>query len=87
MTKEETLSSTVTKPIFFYGYVIVAAALLMLIVMLGARFSFGVLFAPVLDEFGWSRAATSGGFSLTWVFTGLLSIVAGRLTTNLVPAQ
>jgi MFS family permease len=86
MSKEETLpSTTVARPIFFYGYVIVAAALLMLIVMLGARFSFGVFFAPVLDEFGWSRAATSGGFSLTWVFTGLLSIVVGRLNDKFGP--
>ena len=73
------------RPQFFYGYVIVAAALSMSIVMWGARFSFGVFFAPVLDEFGWSRAATSGGFSLTWVFTGLLSIVVGRLNDKLGP--
>jgi len=53
--------------------------------MLGARFSFGVFFAPVLNEFGWTRAATSGGFSLTWVFTGLLSIVVGRLNDKFGP--
>ena len=74
-----------TKPKFFYGYVIVAAALFMSIVMWGARHSFGVFFAPVLDEFSWSRAATSGGFSLTWVFTGLLSIVVGRLNDKFGP--
>ena len=70
---------------FFYGYVIVAAAFFMSIVMWGARLSFGVFFAPVLDEFGWSRAATSGGFSLTWVFTGLLSIAVGRLNDKFGP--
>jgi MFS family permease len=70
---------------FFYGYVIVAAALFISIVMWGARHSFGVFFAPVLDEFSWSRAATSGGFSLTWVFTGLLSIVVGRLNDKFGP--
>ena len=74
-----------TWPKFFYGYVIVAAALFMAIVMWGARFSFGVFFAPVLQEFGWSRAATSGGFSLTWVFTGLLSILVGRLNDKFGP--
>lgn len=73
------------KPKFFYGYVIVAAALSMSIVMWGARHSFGVFFAPVLDEFGWTRAATSGGFSLTWVFTGLLSIAVGRLNDKFGP--
>ena len=73
------------RPKFFYGYAIVAAALSMSIVMWGARLSFGVFFAPVLDEFGWSRAATSGGFSVTWVFTGLLSIVVGRLNDKFGP--
>lgn len=57
----------------------------MSIVMWGARLSFGVFFGPVLDEFGWSRAATSGGFSITWVFTGFLSIGVGRLNDKLGP--
>lgn len=57
----------------------------MAIVMWGARLSFGVFFSPLLEEFGWTRAATSGGFSLTWVFTGLLSIVVGRLNDNFGP--
>lgn len=57
----------------------------MAIVMWGARLSFGVFLSPVLEEFGWTRAATSGGFSLTWVFTGLLSIVVGRLNDNFGP--
>jgi len=79
------LSQTVSRPTFFYGYVVVAAALFMAIVMWGARFSFGVFFSPVLEEFGWTRAATSGGFSLTWVFTGLLSILVGRLNDRFGP--
>jgi MFS family permease len=57
----------------------------MAIAMWGARFSFGVFFSPVLEEFGWTRAATSGGFSLTWAFTGLLSIVVGRLNDKFGP--
>jgi MFS family permease len=75
----------VARPRFFYGYVIVTAALFMSIVMWGARVSFGVFFAPVLNEFGWTRAATSGGFSLTWVLTGLLSIAVGRLNDKFGP--
>jgi len=57
----------------------------MAIAMWGARFSFGVFFSPVLEEFGWTRAATSGGFSLTWVLTGLLSIAVGRLNDKIGP--
>jgi MFS family permease len=74
-----------TRPTVFYGYVIVATALCMCIMMWGARFSFSVFFAPVLDEFGWSRAATAGGFSLSWAFTGLLSIAVGKLNDRLGP--
>jgi MFS family permease len=85
LSKCDKLSLTVTKSKFFYGYVIVAAGLFMSIVMWGARNSFGVFFAPVLDEFGWTRAVTSGGFSLTWIFTGLLSIVVGRLNDKFGP--
>jgi MFS family permease len=85
LSKDDKLPLIVTWPKFFYGYVIVAAALFMAIVMWGARFSFGVFFTPVLEEFGWSRAATAGGFSLTWVFTGLLSIVVGRLNDKFGP--
>ena len=85
MSQSNNFQPAVIEPKFFYGYVIVTAALFMSIVMWGARHSFGVFFAPVLDEFGWTRAATSGGFSLTWVFTGFLSIVVGRLNDKFGP--
>ena len=39
----------------------------------------------MLNEFGWSRAVTSGGFSLSWVGTGLLSIFVGRLNDKIGP--
>lgn len=73
------------RPRFFYGYVIVTAALCISMIMWGTRASFGVFFEPVLDEFGWSRAITSGGFSLSWMLTGLLSIVIGRLNDGFGP--
>ena len=85
MRRDDTLAVAGAKPTFFYGYVIVAAALCMSIMMWGARFSFSVFFAPVLDEFGWSRATTAGGFSLSWVFTGLLSIAVGKLNDRVGP--
>lgn len=69
----------------FYGYIIVLAALCISVVMWGTRHSFGVFFEPVLDEFGWTRAMTAGGFSLSWVMTGLLSIGVGRLNDRFGP--
>jgi len=51
----------------------------------GTRFAFGVFFKPMLTEFGWTRALTSGAFSLSMVVEGLLGIVMGGLTDRLGP--
>jgi MFS family permease len=39
----------------------------------------------VLTEFGWTRAMTSGGFSLSWIVHGLLGVIMGRLTDRIGP--
>ena len=61
MSNNHSMPLAVARPRFFYGYVIVTAALFMSIVMCGARASFGVFFAPVLNEFGWTQAAVRCG--------------------------
>ena len=73
------------QPRVFYGYVVVAAAFLMMLMMWGAYYSFGIFFKPLLDEFGWTRAMTSGAFSLSFFLTGLLGVFAGRLTDRFGP--
>jgi len=73
------------KPKFFYGYIVVAAALLITIIAHGAQYTFGIFFQPILTEFGWTRAATSGAFSLYLVLWGFLSIFAGRLSDSFGP--
>jgi len=72
-------------PKFFYGYIIVAAAFVMLTVMGGTYYSFGVFFTPLLTEFGWTRAMTSGAFSLCIMLEGVLGIVMGRATDRWGP--
>jgi len=72
---------------FFYGYVVVAAAFLCMLVMWGAYYSFGIFFTPLLSEFGWTRATTSGAFSLSFVLTGLFGIFAGKLTDRFGPRK
>jgi MFS family permease len=58
--------------------VIVIALFLIGIVGLGiARFSFGVLFESLQDEFGWGRAATSGIFSTYMLLCPAFAILAG----------
>jgi len=56
-----------------------------MVVIWGANYTFGVFFKPVLTEFGWTRAATSGAYSLSLVLHGLLGIGAGRLTDRFGP--
>ena len=69
----------------FYGYVVVGAAFLIMVVSSGAIYSFSVFFAPLQQEFGWSRALTSGAFSSYMVSQGLLSIATGRLNDRFGP--
>ncbi|OGO40275.1 MAG: hypothetical protein A2147_00550, partial [Chloroflexi bacterium RBG_16_57_8] len=77
--------NTHTRNRVFYGYVIVAASLLILVVMHGTSASFGVFFSPLQTEFGWSRATISGAASLAFLLLGLFSIAAGRVTDRFGP--
>jgi hypothetical protein len=43
---------------------VVAGAFLILFMADGTQYAFGVFFAALIDEFGWSRASLSGVFSL-----------------------
>ena len=72
-------------PRFFYGYIVVLAAFLVMVVTWGTFYSFGVFFKPVLIEFGGTRAATSGACSLALLLSGFLSIFAGRLSDRFGP--
>lgn len=74
-----------TKPRFFYGYIVVLASVCISMVSAGAIWSFGVFFEPLLTEFGWTRAVTSGAFSLFWIETGLVAIAGGWLCDRFGP--
>jgi MFS family permease len=76
---------TESKPKFFYGYVVVAAAFLIMLMMYGAYYSFGIFFEPLLAQFGWTKAMTSGAFSLSFLLSGILGVLAGRLTDRFGP--
>ncbi len=73
------------EPKVFYGYIVVVAAFFIMVVMWGTFYTFGVLFKPLLEEFGWTRAMTSGAFSLNAFLHGLFAIVLGRLTDKFGP--
>jgi MFS family permease len=50
-----------------------------------AQYCFGVFFKPILSEFGWTRAITSGAFSLSMMISGLAGIPLGMLNDRLGP--
>lgn len=62
-----------------YGYYIVASSFVILFFNAGARFSIGVVFKPVIAEFGWNRSAISAAFFLNMAIFALSLILVGRL--------
>jgi OFA family oxalate/formate antiporter-like MFS transporter len=70
---------------FFYGYIIVAASLLLVAFSGGTWGSFGVFANCLITEFGWSRAMTSSAHSLCVLLFGIFGIVAGRLGDRFGP--
>ena len=70
---------------FSYGYIVVSASLVIVTIAEGILYSFGVFFAPLLGEFGWTRAMTSGALSLSTVVHIPILIVVGRLTDRFGP--
>jgi MFS family permease len=69
----------------FYGWTVVGAAFLVLFMAYGTQYAFGVFFAALVDEFGWSRASLSGVFSLYALVYSGFALVAGRLTDRWGP--
>jgi MFS family permease len=64
----------------FPGWIVVAGAFAVLLVAYGTQYSFGVFFAALLDDFGWSRASLAGAFSLYAAGYCVAGFPAGRLT-------
>lgn len=61
----------------YYGWIMVAALFFIIFVFWGTYNSFGVFFIPLSEWFGWSRAETSGAFTLGMIMQGLSGVAAG----------
>jgi MFS family permease len=72
-------------PRLFYGYIVAVAGFIIMGAMYSSRYAFGVFFKPVLTDFGWTRAMTSGALSLSLLMEGLLGIVMGAITDKFGP--
>ena len=61
----------------FYGWVIVAASLVIACTLTGIRFSFGVFLKSLEAEFDLTRAAISSVFSVYMIFFAIFAIISG----------
>ncbi|MBI2850718.1 MAG: MFS transporter [Chloroflexi bacterium] len=73
------------KPKLFYGYIVVAASFLAMVVIHGIVNTFGVFFNPLQDYFQASRAAISAASSLSFFVMGFMAILMGILADRFGP--
>jgi MFS family permease len=62
----------------FYGWYILASSFLILFFTTGARFTIGVVFKPLMAEFGWDRGLISLAFFLNMTIYAFSLIIIGR---------
>lgn len=63
----------------FYGWWLLAASVVSMALGSGVSFwAFGLYIEPLEEEFGWSRAAVSFGFSISLLVSGLAAPLVGR---------
>jgi sugar phosphate permease len=69
----------------YYGWFVVAGAVLVAFGVAGGQFSFGVFLKPMTEDFGWSRGTLSLAFGTTFMISGLLRPLAGYLADRYSP--
>jgi OFA family oxalate/formate antiporter-like MFS transporter len=70
------------RPIY-YGYIIVAAATVIMVTGYGPFYSYSVFFNSLSSEFNLTKGTTSGIFSIAILVSGLISIFIGRASDRL----
>ncbi len=71
--------------LFYYGWVIVGLSFATLAFHVVTRFSFGIFQVPLIEEFGWSRGALGGAFSLGLGVYALAAPYSGSLLERMGP--
>ena len=85
MTDYEARQSIPDKPRIFYGYIVVAIAMAVMLLATGTRTSFGVFFKPMIKDFSWSRGGMSSAVTLSMLVQGIWGIFMGRLNDKFGP--
>lgn len=71
----------------YYGWLVVAVALMVTLVATGTRMASGVLIKPLEAEFGWDRAAISLSLAIGLLANGLGAPFGGRLIDRFGPSK
>jgi len=72
---------------FYYGWIIVAVALISMAFWLGIRSSFSVFYVALLDEFPWSRAGSAGVQSMALITYTFMAPLVGALIDRFGPRR
>jgi len=75
------------RPFIFYGWIIVAAGIVLYALGYGARYSFSVIFPSLLTEFHWPRDATAIMLSVHLLVYGFVAPMAGYLIDRIGPRK
>jgi MFS family permease len=62
---------------FFYGWIVVAVAFVTLAIGVNARTAYSLLYPPILQEFGWTRAETAAVFTVGFLVSAVMSPFIG----------
>ena len=73
------MSKETKSPTIFYGWFVVAACFAVTLSLGESFWAFGVFFKPLEDEFGWSRALVSSGYTAFLLGYTISVVTAGRL--------
>jgi MFS family permease len=73
--------------VLYYGWIIMISSLVIGIISFGIRYSFGVFFSSLEQDFRLSRTATSGIFSAYMIFCGVFSIAGGWALDKFEPKK
>ena len=71
----------------YYGWIIVAVALISMAVWFGIRTSFSVFYVAILEEFHWNRGDTAGVQSLALIFYAIMAPIIGGLIDRFGPGR
>ncbi|MGH7401763.1 MAG: MFS transporter [Candidatus Rokuibacteriota bacterium] len=68
---------------FFYGWVVLAAAFVIITMSIGTLFTLGVFLKPIEESMGWSRSGIGAIGLFNWIVMGVGGVVSGFVSDRL----